>query len=54
MTSIQSLTVLNEDQCTVMCYNLGKGGCTAYAFEEPSLLCELFLADLTTTDIMPL
>lgn len=52
MISAQNTTVSEEEECRVMCFVLGPWNCSAYAYEEVGMDCQLYLYDMNTTDTM--
>lgn len=52
MMSVANFTVSSEDWCSVTCFVRGQVGCTAYYLDATSMLCHLYLINLTSTDVM--
>ena len=54
MANYRNKTVVDEEECRLLCYLPGKEVCTAYILDDVTLNCELFLVDFFSTDVMTL
>lgn len=54
MLNFRNKTVVDEEECRLLCYLPGMMVCTAYVLDDVTLNCQLFLTDFNSTDVMPL